>query len=153
MHRYNVIRFKPEHLDEIKLRPEQKDDILGTPLGRAVAPNLVTGAARTKYGIPACDTLLIDGKPVCAFGIIEHYPGICEGWGYFSEDVKGHGKFVLSTLKRVVNDCVFTRLQTGCREDFTTSRRMLESVGFNCEAILKKATPDAKDFCIYSIVR
>lgn len=154
MIQYNVraIPFKPEHLKHIKVRSEQSDDLLVLKQ-YAIADGLLSEAAKGEYGLPACRTIVVDGEPVCAFGVVNHGNGLCEGWGYFSEKVKGHGIIVCREMISMVEHCKYRRLQTYCKASFATSRRMLERVGFSCEATLKGASPDGDDLCIYSVVR
>lgn len=150
------VNFRPDHFVSIKPRPEQMQDTIALcpdniklSYGQAV----INTAAKNKNGLNACTTLVVNGRPIACFGIMVSSPGICEGWGVFSEEVKEHRVKVFSTVKYVIDSVDFVRLQITCRDDFPVGKRMLTRLGLVEEAILRKATPDYKDLCIYSIVR
>lgn len=97
---------------------------------------------------------LLNGSPVCAFGIAPGLPGVGSGWAYGTRKMPRVMREVTKFIRRRV---AVTLLRAGYRRievrtaiDHDVSHRWLESLGFVREGIAVDYGSDGLDFITYA---
>lgn len=142
----DVVEFKIEHLDIIR----QKSVFNSKALVREKIEKLAT--------LPYCHiaTIMDGDNPLAILGIINHRPGFGEAWSITSEDVKkkpiAFHKAVLSLMSYFETYLSICRLQIDVKESFSEGIRWAESLGFECEGLMKHYDVDGSNHYLYARV-
>lgn len=112
--------FKPEHLEQMELRPSEKARLKADP----TAKNKIMALAQHGTG----GTLFRGDKIIASFGYYEMWPRVFEVWAFPSVHVKDFPMLYLRTVKRYVRAIESTldpqRLQTTSIADELHNRWM-----------------------------
>lgn len=120
--------FKPEHLDQMDLRPQERK--------RLEKQNNLQAqlAALAYYGTGG--TLFVDDTSVGSFGYLELWPGCLEVWAFPSIHVQRYAMVYLRTVKRYIQAIGKThnprRIQTTSVDD-ELHNRWMAYLGFTNE--------------------
>jgi hypothetical protein len=142
-----VVEFKIEHLDLIR----QKSVFHCKELLREKLVKLMT--------LPYCHiATIVDGdNPFAILGLINHRPGFGEVWSVVSEDVKqkpiAFHKAVLALMDFYEDYLSISRLQIDVKEDFIEGISWAESLGFECEGLMKHYDSDGSSHYLFARVK
>lgn len=113
-------------------------------------------------GIPPMDmpspawTMKEDGNPIACGGIMHVGGGVGVVWVQATDKVRGHGlklcRFAKQAVQIVFEEMKFHRIQATVRADRPEYRRWAEMMGFECEGLMRKATPNQQDVYLYARV-
>ncbi len=96
-----------------------------------------------------------EGRPLCAFGATEYWPGVYEVWFNLIEKVKIISQVRMA--KRYIDQQAEMvgawRLFALIKCDFEISKRFAEWLGFEYEGRLRKFNPDGSDAFMYAKIR
>lgn len=138
-----LVSLKPEHLEQIN-EPEYMA-YLRPYFTRERVEMLAAG--------PMAKTLLIDGRPVVAGGVLEYWPGRGEAWAIFDRDCKKEFITILNCVKRFLTLCPLKRIEAVVDFEFEAGHRFIKALGFEVEAPrLKKYRPNGGDSVLYARV-
>ena len=139
----------------IEIRPLERGDIekvKSDPLEKAVKdyPDLI---APSDY----CHTALWDGEVVGVGGVIIYWEGVGEVWILLSPKIRKFPIQMVRCIRKMYEkhstDRSFRRLQCVVSIDFPQGQKMVESLGFEKEGLLRKYLPEGTDAWMYSIIR
>lgn len=138
----------------IEIRDLQDGDI------EYVRDNPLEGAVKNypkMIPIPPAFTALFEDKIVGVGGMIILWDGVGEMWLMLTADCKREGIFgimALQTIKDKVDELIrehkMRRVQCTVRVDFPKARKMVSSLGFTLEGLMKCYCPDGCDVWMYS---
>lgn len=138
-----LIPFKPEHLELMELRDQERAQLDSGGLEGVFEYRVSDGVSWT---------LIIDGCVVACFGITE-MGGTADIWMMSSNYVKDYGRRVCvitrSILSNYIEDASPRRLQTTCMNN-EVDIRFMEWMGLEIEGILRKAGPSGEDLVMMS---
>lgn len=99
-------------------------------------------------------TGLVDGEIVGVGGVVIYWEGVGEGWIILSKKVLNFKIEVVMCIKemmeQVIVDCRLRRLQVTVRVDFPQAKKLVETLGFEQEGLMRKYLPDGTDCWIYA---
>ena len=102
-------------------------------------------------------TVVVDGEIIGCGGVLIFWTGFGEAWICLSKNVERHKivavRFLKKVLEDVLNEFNLVRLQITVRPDFPDAIKLVESLGFQYEGIMRKYLPTGKDAYLYAIVR
>jgi hypothetical protein len=131
-----IVRFAPDHLEQLNLRPEQGEK-----------PEMVGGNVLT---------FLHDEKPIAIVGWFLLAPGVAQCWALISEDVKkcpkSFHKNILLLLRWHQDKFEIRRFQMSVSCEFQTGWRWAKALGFTCEGIMKKYAANGSDCWLFGRV-
>lgn len=142
----NIIPFRPEHLEELKLQPSQawmQDNM--TP---------EYGAALAAAG-PAYTAIVGNGVVGCA-GLIPQWQGRALAWALIACEAGPHLLGIVRAIRRgldVIHPC--RRVEAAVCADFAAGHRLMGLLGFTRETPepMRSYTPDGADAVLYAKVR
>ncbi len=122
---------------------------------RSVDSEIVRRLATEREAEGNAMTGLDDNTVLGCYGIDEMWPGVGEFWALFSPDIIARSIEVCRLIKSEVErmSIEYHRVQCHIRNDFYSSLRMIQWLGFNEDCICKKYTQDSADCYQYSRVK
>jgi hypothetical protein len=135
-----IVEFQPEHLasiNDIEVRPNPK--------------TIHEGEVHKKAGPTA--TIIVDGKVAACGGVHQFWPGTGEGW--VSIDKNCANPSLLKTIRECFDIWMqkFDRIQAMTITGWTEGERMMQFLGFEFEAVLRKMGPNGVDKSLYGRVK
>ena len=101
-------------------------------------------------------TMTQDDRPIACGGVVQAGQGVGNLWLFVTDEARGHGlklsRFARKVVIRLFAVMRFHRVQTVIRADKKEYRRWAELMGFQQEAVLRKAGPSQQDLLLYSRV-
>lgn len=102
-------------------------------------------------------TGIVDGEIVGIGGVVIYWKGVAEGWIILSGKVKEFKVETIMCIDRIMEQMILDnglrRLQVTVRTDFPQAKKLVEALGFECEGLMKKYSPDGTDVWMYALVR
>lgn len=127
----------PEHIEELiaNLRDEDRAEVLA--FGRGVEP--IRGSYQAAH---ASHALLVDGRVVAVWGVMELVDGAAALWMHGTALLPRHGRLVLRFSRAVVEKLAghYRRLEVLVSSKYRQSCRWLEWLGFDLGPV--GGTPD-----------
>jgi hypothetical protein len=147
-----VLHFQEEHLKRFTPRPWDVEGYAGKPwdeIYRSILDAQKNGPIWT--GVDE------DGSILCITGFTILWPGVAEGWGFFSSQVFKRPREVLGLYRRwiraVMDSWELHRLQILVHCALYGGDRWAQAMGFECEGRMRRWGPDGKDYFRYALVR
>lgn len=130
-----VIDFKPEHLEQIKLKAIHSGEVPKTVMHTAVS--------------------VMDGeKPVAIFGGFHFIPGVIHIWGLISDDVRekplAFHKIVRHLIDFYEKKTGPRRIQMEVKSDYQEGKKWAEALGFECEGTMKRWGFNGESYDLYA---
>jgi hypothetical protein len=101
-------------------------------------------------------TLIADGVPVGAGGIVPMWAGVGEAWLFLSPWFTAHPKtsykFIRELLAVLLKEGGFHRVQCPIRWDLPANKRLVKHLGFKAEGLLHRWGPDGLDYISFAMV-
>lgn len=142
-----VVPFSPEHYRGADWSRMTEGVILGTMEHRWLVWALKR--TETSWGF----TGLEEGRTVGSAGLFVPERGVGEAWALFTPLARQRGVKVLRLLHRGLAQMAVNlglhRIQARVRADFDLGRRLIESLGFEEEAVMHGFGPDQADYLLY----
>lgn len=141
-----VIEFKPEHLLVIDIQERQK---------------LIKQYATSAYGKllksagPCYTVITEDGTVVGCGGLAKQWEGRYLLWSILARQCAGSIFFKVNRIVSrflAIHSAEIQRIEVTVDADFPQARRWVESLGFNCEGLMKKFNPDGSDAYLFAKV-
>jgi len=147
-----VIAYEPEHAVEILARPHDVKNVKANPDFEAWAKVNALGPAWTGRRIS-------DGKILACAGVRILWPGCGEAWAIFCDPEVVEYKYkkeayvyILTYLKRVIEDYDLRRVQALVRADIPIAVKYIEQLGFEREGLLRKYGREGEDQYMYALI-
>ncbi len=133
-----VVKFEQRHLDEIKIKDIQKSE----------RPESIHGYAFT----------LVSGEvPLAIYWVTELSLGVMQIWSLISEDcLKQPLSFFKETklaLRWLFEHFKLHRAQMSVKVGYEAGWRFAETLGFECEGVMKSYSPDKSDCWLFGRTR
>lgn len=100
--------------------------------------------------IGTCVTVMEDGLPIAAAGVVPQWKGVGELWALLSENTRDRPiklcKVTAKIIEIIQQEGNYHRLQAIVLKDFTSSIRWMKHLGFQCEGLLRQYGVDKRDF-------
>lgn len=145
MTEFKSVKFCPDHVDLMELRPEE----LGGSTPENAKKRIVEIALQSNQAL----TYTYDGRVIAAMGFIVLWDGVIQGWVVPTKYVFTAPTIFAKTVKRYILALAETfkchRFQTGSYVD-PLHKRWMEFLGFESEGISRQFTPDKKDYENYA---
>lgn len=132
--RLKIVAYKPEHLYEIELAPEQGEkprDILTDAL-----------------------TVFYKEKPIAIMGWGLLVPGVLQVWSLLSPGIKetplAFHRVTLLLISHAFEQFKLRRMQMSVRQGFTEAWNWAKALGFNCEGTMRNYAPDNHPCWLFS---
>lgn len=142
---FKAIKFKPEHIDLMSLRPEE---IQGGTY-EEVRARIVELASQSAQVL----TYTYEGRIIAVMGFMILWRGVLQGWVVPTIYVHTAPFSFAKTVKRFIEVLAKTfschRFQTGSYAD-EFHIRWMKFLGFEKEGVSKQFTPDKKDYINYA---
>ncbi len=101
-------------------------------------------------------TVLDDGTPVMAGGIVQLWPGVGEVWlflsPWFERHIKTGYKLIREMFQALLKVYHFRRLQTPICASMPGNIRLVEHLGFHKEGLMELWGPDGKDYQLMALL-
>lgn len=144
-----IVPFEPRHLADIAPGPFEALALDGLPAGALARGCAVPGAALT-----ALDAA---GRPLGAFGLMPMWTGVAQGWVFASDSLRAFPVALHRTVARALDAgerlMRLHRIQVSVHENFHTSRRWVERLGFACEGAMPGFGPNGDTYYRYARLR
>lgn len=144
-----VVPFDPGHLAGIDPGPFEALVLEGLPAGLLTRRCPVPG--------PALTVLDATDRPLGAFGLVPMWPGVAQGWVFASESLRAAPVALHRTVARALDAgerlMRLHRIQVSVHENFRTSRRWVERLGFACEGAMPGFGPNGDTYYRYARLR
>lgn len=145
MIKFESVKFRPDHIDLMKLRPEE---IAGSTLEEA-KKRIAGYAADSAQAL----TYTYDGRVIAVMGFIFLWDGVIQGWIVPTVYVHTVPVNFARTVRRYIEAVAETfkchRFQTGSYDDAFHARWM-KWLGFTSEGVSRQFTPDKRDYVNYA---
>jgi hypothetical protein len=133
-----IVDYKPEHLAGIVLRECHDGERPVEIRGHAI-------------------TVMSDGTPLAIIGWHFITPFVIQSWGLLSRDVSAK-RFSFHKTMKLFLDWAFEehklqRAQISVRVGYKAGWDWAKSLGFGCEAVMKKYGPDGSDYWLFARVK
>lgn len=139
----NVVPFKIEHLDGLKMR----DDAVALAYG-----NDFKDLARLYEGSGHAWTLLDGEKVIFCGGVWTMWKGVGEAWCIMGDEVARYPLAVVKTLKAKISGLCYRRIQATVRASDKQARDLIALCGFKAEGLLEAYGPEGSDYVMYGRV-
>jgi hypothetical protein len=137
--------MKPEHLLEIK------KNRLVSWIDSNLTPEKAVAVAEMPYSTTIFDDA---GNLLLVGGVIEHWNGRGEIWGFLAEGTLAHLSDLTRTVRAWVEALPHRRIEAVCATRFKAAQRFLKRLGFEQEVgVLRSYSPIGEDSVVYAIVR
>lgn len=140
-----VVPFEPEHWDVLAAEALAKYSFAFD--GRSGQLYKEAGPAYTA---------LVDGVPVAAAGVIQHWRGTGTAWLLISEGARRNLKFVyravLHGLIVIIQGHGFRRIEANVDAGLGAAHRLVQHIGFERESIMPKYGPSGETFFKYVLL-
>jgi hypothetical protein len=143
-----------ENRTMIKIRELQDGDM------DYVRENPLEGAVKNYpklFPTPPAYTAEYEGKIVGIGGMVVLWEGVGEMWLMLTADSKREGVYgimVYQAIKNKVDELIkeynMRRVQCTVRTDFNKARKMVETLGFQLEGLMRSYCPDGADVWMYA---
>lgn len=145
MTKFKSVKFRPDHVDLMDLRPEE---LAGSTF--EVAKERIVGfAVASEQAL----TYTYDGRVIAAMGFIILWEGVIQGWIVPTVHVHTAPVCFARTVRRYIEALAETfkchRFQTGSYDDELHAKWM-KWLGFTNEGVSRQFTPDKKDYVNYA---
>jgi len=139
-----IVKFIPQHWHDID---EQEATAY---LNSYLTDAHVERAADSPYAWTAFSGDHIVG---CA-GVVEYWSGRGEAWALLAKDCRKEFVHIHRAVKRFFDICPITRIEAIVDLSFPQASRWAEMLGFELEApVMRKYSPDGKDYALYARVK
>jgi len=93
-----------------------------------------------------------EGRPLCAFGCVLLWDGVCEVWYNLisREKTISQIRIIKKYLKEQAESLKIRRMQATIKCSSLVGRKFIEAMGFTLEGKLKKFMPDYSDAFMYA---
>lgn len=98
-------------------------------------------------------TALEGDKILACAGLLKMWKGRAVAWAIMDKDLKKHFLSIHYAVKRFLSATDYRRIETHVYCDFEQGKRWIELLGFTCEGVLHKYTPDGFDCFGYSRIK
>ena len=143
-----VVRFKMEHLDQIKLREREREGTAKIPHFRKVCE------VYERHG--GAYTMLSPEGIVCIEGVSPIWPGVAVAWSLTSDLIfkypKSYYKATKQFMAAIIEDWKIHRLQATTYADDQVACNWLKHLGFEREGVMRSYGPDRSDHIMYAKV-
>ena len=100
-------------------------------------------------------TAFVDGRPICAGGVMLLRQGVGEVWTLTTPLVEAHplavARFAMGpTLPMIVKALELHRVQVSVQRCHRASRRLVERLGFTYEGLLHRYGSNGEDYVLYA---
>lgn len=136
-----VERFKPEHLELMRVQAAQRQDVV-----------FLSAMLREAFGIFPAFTGFVGEEPIACAGILPGLFGMGEMWAFLSERAGPHMLALTRAGERLIALYPFRRLETDVPVNFSPGCRWLELLGFEWEGPMRKYGLDGSDHYRYARV-
>jgi RimJ/RimL family protein N-acetyltransferase len=89
-------------------------------------------------------------------GVFQVWPGVGEAWSFFTPEIRNHPFFLhriaLKMLPLIIEAGGFHRIYCNIWSEFGDALRWAERLGFCSEGLMRKFTPDQRDYYRYAKV-
>lgn len=94
-----------------------------------------------------------DGTAIACGGIAEAWADRAIAWSMITPRAFRYFRQLHRVVKRVLNESPWIRIEIDVRADHAAGRRWAEHLGFACEGVRRKYTPDGADMILYARVK
>lgn len=140
-----VVPFAAWHLLALDLRPLDR---------KALGPFQLTELAAKYVHDGFSFTGMVDGRPVCCWGVLPFWPGVASLWLATSEGILPVRKTFHATAREhlagVVENLGLWRIEATVLPEHVVSRRWVERLGFEEEGPRRHFGPGGETFLLYS---
>ena len=102
-------------------------------------------------------TLEHEGKIIGSAGFISPWPGVANGWGFFSELIYKYPLTLHKTMKRMIPIIEakhgIVRLQADCLKGFDKAVKWLERLGFEQEGEMRNYGPNGETMIRFARIK
>lgn len=144
-----VVPFDPGHLAAIEPGPFEALVLEGLPADLLTRECPVPG--------PALTVLDAQGAPLGAFGLVPMWTGVAQAWVFASDSLRACPVVLHRTVARALGAgerlLRLHRVQISVHENFLTSRRWVERLGFACEGAMPGFGPNGDTYYRYARLR
>lgn len=144
----SVRPFDPSELIYFQLREEQQDRMTVSMLQQA---DMIKSYSVNNISVYYEDKLLYVG------GLVPMWENVAEGWllvsDAFPELFKKEPKTFIKGMRACFEALPFNRIQTPVREGFEQGKRLMKSMGFEEEGLMRKYGPDQRNYHRYALVK
>lgn len=136
-----VVKFKPAHLDELRLQPAQ--EYLSAFVGRP-------GYGQELVEAGPCYTVRRDGRIICCAGVVNLWTGRASAWALLSWDA---GKSMMGLHREVLkflDRCEIRRVEAYVYPGFEPGHRWARMLGFEFEGLMRAFGHDGGDMAMYA---
>lgn len=130
-----VVNFKPEHLERIKLKACHDGE----------RPEAIKGSAVT---------LLSGDSPLAIIGWHFVSKGVVQIWAFLSDEIssvkKSFHKEILSLIRWAFEGNPVQRIQMSVVVGYMAGWKWARSLGFVCEGVMKKYGPTGNDYWLFA---
>ena len=144
--------FRPEHLERFTPRPWDVEAYAGQRWDEIQKVILDS----QKHG-PAWVAIDDDGSVLVITGFVVLWPGVAEGWGFFSDGAFKRPKEILGHYRRWIQAVMETwelwRLQVMACCSLYGADRWAKAMGFQFEGCMRKWGAAGEDYSRFALVR
>jgi hypothetical protein len=138
------VRYKKEHLLELLQHPSQKE----------MAGFVSSKDAESLETQEHAFTVLQDGAPIAAIGLVKHWEGRYEAWAFL---LTGHRRaflFIHNCVRKFLAEANLRRIEATVDLDFFNGHKWAMMLGFRSECdTLKSYGPTGKDYRLYTFIK
>lgn len=138
--------FEIAHIKDMELREPDRRALQGIGDVEAYI------AQWTKMGLGF--TAFVDGRPICAGGVVLLRQGVGEAWALTTVLVENHAlavaRFAIKGLPTICKALELHRVQVAVQRCHGASQRLIERMGFTCEGLLHLYGSNGEDYVLYA---
>jgi hypothetical protein len=139
-----VVKFRPAHLDELRLQPSQ--EYLSAFVGRP-------GYGQELVEAGPCYTVRRDGKIICCAGVVNLWTGRASAWALLSWDAGKSMRPLHREVLKFLDRCEIRRVEAYVYPAFEPGHRWARMLGFEFEGLMRAFGQDGNDMAMYARIR
>ena len=135
--------FHPEHLSMIDLQPHQQF-VMDVSNAQDIGKLLMM-----------CESYSFIHENICyaITGLLAPVPWRATVWSLLSKDAGKHFLYIHKTLKRMLDEKPYQRIEMISYASFKPSMRWAEMLGFRLEGLMQKYFPTGEDGLMYARIK
>ena len=137
-------RYKKEHLIEILKHPSQ------TETAKFVSDSDAAAIEHQEYAA----TVLKDGVPIAALGLMKYWDGRYEAWGFLLNGNRESFLYIHNRVRKFLESSLIRRIEATVDMDFLNGHKWVLMLGFKSECdTLKSYGPTGNDYRLYTLIK